>query len=145
MSDTETSPTVPDAPSAGRLLVAVVTPEGAAFEGEATHVVVPSHDGEVAFYPQHAPFVGALGVGELRIHEPDGDANRWFVEGGVAQVLDDVVTVLAEHVKDAADVDAESAREDLQKGLDAVPTNDAEFEARDKLLDSARARLRIVE
>jgi F-type H+-transporting ATPase subunit epsilon len=136
---------VPDAPTAGRLLVAVVTPEGTAFEGEATHVVVPSHDGEVAFYAQHAPFVGALGVGELRIHEPDDTTSRWFVEGGVAQVLDDVVTVLAEHVKPVEDVDAEGAREDLAKGLDAVPTSDAEFEARDRLLDSARARLRFTE
>ena len=45
------------------LKVAVVTPEGAAYEGEASSLVAPAFDGEIAFYPSHAPFVGVLGQG----------------------------------------------------------------------------------
>ena len=55
------------------LQVSVVTPEGAAYEGEAANVVAPAFDGEVAFYPMHAPYVGVLGFGELRITRPDGE------------------------------------------------------------------------
>ena len=49
------------------LKVSVVTPEGAAYEGDASSLVAPAFDGEIAFYPMHAPFVGVLGNGELRI------------------------------------------------------------------------------
>ena len=55
------------------LKVSVVTPEGAAYDGEAAHVVAPAFDGEMAFYPMHAPLVGVLGYGELRVTRTDGE------------------------------------------------------------------------
>jgi len=125
------------------LNVAVVTPEGVAYEGDATAVVVPGHDGEVAFLRGHAPFVGAIGYGTLRVTTPDGKTRRWYLEGGVAQVLDDAVTVLADGIIPAEKVDAAAARKDLEAALALVPTTDEEFEDRDRRLASAQARLRI--
>jgi F-type H+-transporting ATPase subunit epsilon len=122
--------------------VAVVTPEGAAFEGTASAVVVPAHDGEVCFWPGHAPFVGALGAGEIRVLEAGG-MKRWYLEGGVVQVVDDVVTVLAEVVRAADKVDLEAARKDLAAALASTPTTDPEFADRDRRLASASARIRV--
>lgn len=127
------------------LNVAVVTPEGVAFEGEARAVVVPGHDGEVAFLRGHAPFVGAIGYGTLRVTTTDGTVRRWYLEGGVAQVLDDAVTVLAEAILPAEKVDAAAARKDLADALALVPTGDDEFADRDRRLASARARLHLAE
>ena len=55
------------------LNVAVITPEGAAYEGTASMVVVPAFDGEVAILVGHAPFVGALGAGEMRVTTGDDE------------------------------------------------------------------------
>ena len=125
-----------------RLKVAVVTPEGTAFEGPAESVVVPGHDGEVAFLRGHAPFVGAIGYGELRVTS-QGETRRWYLEGGVAQVLDDQITILAEDVLPAAKVDAEEAKKALDEALAAVPTTDETFAERDHAELSARAKLQI--
>ena len=125
------------------LSVAVVTPEGSAFEGTAQSVVVPGYDGEVAFLRGHAPFVGAIGHGELRVKTPEGETRSWYLEGGVAQVLDDEVTVLADGILPAADVDAAQAQKDLAEALASKPTADDEFALRDRKIASAQARLRI--
>lgn len=125
------------------LQVAVVTPEGSAFEGTAASVVVPGYDGEVAFLRGHAPFVGAIGHGELRVMTPAGETRSWYLEGGVAQVLDDEVTILADGILPAAEVDAAQARQDLDDALASKPSSSDEFALRDRKLASAQARLRI--
>lgn len=127
----------------GALTVSIVTPEGLAFEGAARSVVVPGHDGEVAFFPLHAAYVGVLGFGELRIAATDGHVRRWFLEGGVAEVADDAVTVLAERVLAPEKIDAAKARADLAQALAEVATSDPDRKLRERALASARGRLRV--
>ena len=127
----------------GHLAVSIVTPEGLAFEGAARSVVVPGHDGEVAFLPQHAAYVGVLGFGELRVTPTDGPVHRWLLEGGVAEVAHDAVTVLAERVVAPEKIDAAKARADLARAVADVAVTDAARAARDRAQASARARLRL--
>ena len=127
---------------AGKMRVAVITPEGAAFEGFAVDVVLTAHDGEIAFLPGHAPFVGALGTGELRVRG-DAGVDRYFLDGGVVQVVDNEVSILAEKVERAAEVKADDARRELDEALAEVPTDDEAFAAKDHAVERARARLRI--
>ncbi len=44
----------------------------------------------------HSPLVGRLGYGVLRVHTTTGAADRYFVEGGFVQVVDNVISVLTE-------------------------------------------------
>ena len=131
--------------TSGTLSVAVVTPEGNAFEGEARMVVVPGYDGELAFMKGHAAFVGAIGTGALRVEDASGTERRWFLQGGVAQVLNDEVVVLADRIQPADEVDKAAAEADLKAALGEVPTTDETFDARDRMLDSARARIRVAD
>jgi F-type H+-transporting ATPase subunit epsilon len=137
-AETQESPASPP-PTPGRLRVGVVTPEGSSYDGEARSAVLPLHDGEVSFLPGHAAFLGAVGVGLLRVDEGGGKGRRWYVEGGVVQVLDDVVTVLAEQVVLPEKLDLERARQDLEAALALVPTTPEAFQARDGALASARS------
>jgi len=132
----------PEGARSGRLRVAVVTPEGAIFDGEAHSVVVPGHDGEVAFYPRHAPFVGALGYGELRL-STGGELKRWYLEGGVAEVADDRVSVLAERVLPVEKIDARAVQAELAAAVASVPADEPAAAARAALIRSAQARLRL--
>lgn len=129
--------------STGALQVSVVTPEGAAYEDKALHVVAPAFDGEMAIFPGHAPLVGVLGYGELRVARPDGLTEYFYLAGGVVQVADDEVSILAESVILARDVDADEARTMLEEALATPATGDIEVAARLARTEDARARLRI--
>ena len=124
------------------LKVSVVTPEGAAYEGTATHIVVPAFDGEMAFYPMHAPFVGVLGYGELRVSRPDGDVETFYLAGGVAQIADDALTILAERVTPTADLSVDEAEAALAEALGTKAEGEVEIDARLEAMDDARSRLR---
>ena len=48
--------------------VALVTPDGAAFDGEAEMIVVPGAAGEIGVLARHAPLVATLKSGSTRFH-----------------------------------------------------------------------------
>lgn len=79
--------------------VTVISPEESVFDGEATAVVAPAHDGEVGILPRHAPFMTLLGEGKLTVRQEGGPDRVFRVRGGILQVMDDVVSVVAEHAE----------------------------------------------
>ena len=83
--------------------VTVISPEQSVFEGDATAVVAPAHDGEVGILPRHAPFMTLLGEGRLTVRQDEGDDKVFRVKGGILQVVDDVVNVVAEHAEGESD------------------------------------------
>src|SRR4051794_4089614 len=76
-----------------RLQCVVVTPERTLFDAVVDFVALPLFDGELGILPGRTPLIGRLGYGELRTRS-DGATDRYFVDGGFAQVRDDVVTIL---------------------------------------------------
>ena len=127
----------------GKIHLVVVTPERTVFDGAVDLVVVPGHDGEVAFFPGHAPFVGLLGFGELRFHKASGGTEHLFLGGGVVQVVDDRASVLAETVIPVASLSAEKAQQELDAAIE-MPASDPETEAaRTKAQQKARGQLRL--
>ncbi len=74
------------------LTVQVISPERVLFEGTASSVTAPAHDGEVGILPSHAPLMTLLGTGELRL----GGGERFNVRGGFLQVADNTVRVVTE-------------------------------------------------
>jgi F-type H+-transporting ATPase subunit epsilon len=78
--------------------VSVISPAQAAFEGEASEVIAPAHDGQVGILYGHAPMVALLGTGQLVVRSPDGE-RRFEVSRGFLQVVDNEISVLAEAVQ----------------------------------------------
>lgn len=78
--------------------VSVISPSHAAFEGEASALIVPAHDGQVGILYGHAPMVTLLGTGQLVLRGPDGE-RRFEVARGFLQVVDNEISVLAEEVR----------------------------------------------
>ena len=125
------------------LNVSVVTPEGSAFEGEAHHVVAPAFDGELSVYPMHAPLVAVLGNGELRVTRTDGALECFYLSGGVLQVAEDELSILAEAVVPSIEVDVEEAQAQLARAMATPATGEVEIDARLARMDDARARIRV--
>ena len=80
--------------------LAVISPERKLFEGPATFVVVPAHDGEIGILHDHAPLMALLGTGALRVETTTGTL-RFRVSGGFVQVKDNEVSVLSEVAEQA--------------------------------------------
>ena len=87
--------------------VSVVTPEGAAFDGDAEMLIVPGAAGEIGVLARHAPLVAMLKAGSTRVHLGDGEVREFATGPGFFQVLEDRAIALvddavqADHIDDA--------------------------------------------
>ncbi len=75
----------------------IITPDKKVFSGEATSVIFPGSEGEFQVLNNHAPLVSTLGNGTLAIESATGKQN-YTIDGGVVEVLNNNVLVLAEAV-----------------------------------------------
>ncbi|MEA2932462.1 MAG: F-type H+-transporting ATPase subunit epsilon [Actinomycetota bacterium] len=90
--------------------VELVSPERILYSGDAEMVVCRTVDGgEIAFLAGHAPFLGALGEGLVRIKTSSGEEVA-AVHGGFVEVRDNRVIVLSDVAELAPDIDVERAR-----------------------------------
>lgn len=122
----------------------VVTPESVLLEELAYFVALPLYDGEIGLAPGHTPMIGRLGCGEMRITGEQG-TDRYYVEGGFVEVLDDVISVLTNRAVPAQQLDADRAQEHLAAAR-SRPANTPELMGiRDRAVTLARAELRVAQ
>jgi F-type H+-transporting ATPase subunit epsilon len=101
-------------PGTGRKFsVSLVTPDGAAFEGEAEMIVVPGAAGEIGVLARHAPLIATLKAGSTRVHTGD-EVLEYATGAGFFQVLQDRAIALVDDAVRAAEVDDARAREQLE-------------------------------
>ena len=72
----------------------VVTPEQQMFDETITQAIVPAHDGQIGILTDRAPLLVKLGTGELRLDLAGGQSRRFTINGGIAQMKDNVLTIL---------------------------------------------------
>jgi F-type H+-transporting ATPase subunit epsilon len=121
----------------------VVTPQRLLLDEQVREVTASGSVGEFGVLPEHTTFLSSLEPGALT-YSTDGRVRRLAIRGGFAEVVDDVMTVLADDAVFAEDVDAEQARSDLaeaEKKLDGMSSYDAEFGDADTERRWAQARL----
>lgn len=124
------------------LQLIVVTPEATVLDEKAQFVALPLYDGEIGIAPLHSPMIGRLGYGEMRVKR-DGRTDRYYVDGGFVQVVENVVSVLTARAISARSLDAESAGEQLAEAR-RRPANTPELMTlRDRAEQQARAQLRV--
>jgi F-type H+-transporting ATPase subunit epsilon len=109
------------------LTVDIVSPERVLYTGDGEMVVCRTSEGEIAFLPGHQPFLGALGIGVVRILLPQQGEQAAAVHGGFVEVANDRVIVLSDvaELADHIDVDrAGRARERAEERLAADPDDE---------------------
>ena len=122
--------------------VVVVTPEKTELEQKADFVVLPLFDGEAGILPGHARMIGRLGFGELRVRN-GSKTERYYVDGGFAQVADDVISVLTSRTIPVSAIDVAAAEQQL-RDAETMPVQSSEqVAARDRELGQARAQIRM--
>ena len=122
----------------------LVTPTGIVFEGDAAEVSAIGPLGEFGILPEHINFITSLVPGVLEARLPDGSAMHWVVSGGLAEVKDSVLTVLASSAESPERIDSAAAAAEVQQA-DEVFSNtsfyDPSYAAAQDALELAQARV----
>jgi F-type H+-transporting ATPase subunit epsilon len=126
----------------GDLQCIVVTPETTVLDAPADFVALPLYDGECGIAANHSPLIGRLGYGELRIRL-GRNTERFYVDGGFVQVVDNIVSVLTHRAVPANAVDAAGASEQLRTALARKAAGPEEIAIRERLISQARGQLRV--
>jgi len=97
--------------------VSLVTPEGAAFEGEVEMLVVPGADGEIGVLARHAPLVALLKAGSTRVYKDRSteDVLEFATGPGFFKVEQDRALALVDDAVDARHIDDDRARKQLEE------------------------------
>jgi F-type H+-transporting ATPase subunit epsilon len=88
----------------------IVTPEQQILDESINQAIIPGYDGMIGILTDRSPLLTKLGTGTLRVDRAGGQQSYFFVEGGVAQMKDNKLTILTTQAIPAAQIDAESAR-----------------------------------
>ena len=123
----------------------VVTPTRQLLDEEVDEVTAPGALGEFGVLPNHISFLSLLEPGEMSYKQ--GTAKRYLaISGGYAEVLDNVMTVLAPAAEFAGEIDtgrAQRARERAERQMAELNREEKEFRVAEAALHRALVRLQV--
>ena len=127
-----------------KIQLIIVTPEQTTLDQMVDAVTVPLFDGEAGILADHAPMIGRLGPGELRVRT-GSDEDRYYVDGGNVQVEKNVVSVLTGRSMLASEIDVAAARAALEAAENEPVSTPALAEIKRKAIAQARAQIQMAE
>ena len=105
----------------------VVTPNRQLLDEQVREVTAPGTEGEFGVLPDHITFLTSLEIGPFS-YRTDSTTRRLAVRGGFAEVIDNVMTVLADDAVFSENVNVEASRAKAQETdaalKDLSPTDD---------------------
>ncbi|MEW6264440.1 MAG: F0F1 ATP synthase subunit epsilon [Thermodesulfobacteriota bacterium] len=133
------------ASTASTIRLEVVTPDRMVLSEDVDIAVATGTEGEFGVLHQHIPFLATLAEGELR-YRLGGAVHYLAVNGGLAQVLSDKITILAESAELAREIDvnrALHARERAEKRLAEAKREELEHTRAEAALKRAMIRIKV--
>jgi F-type H+-transporting ATPase subunit epsilon len=130
---------------ANKIRFRVVTPSRLLLDEEVDEVTAPGKLGEFGVLPNHISFLSLLEPGEMS-YKQAAAKHYLAISGGYAEVLDNVMTVLAPAAEFPADIDAgraQRAKERAEKRMAELNFEDKEFNAAEVALRRALVRLQV--
>ena len=118
----------------------IVTPEQQLLDEAATQAVVPAHDGLVGILTGRAPLLVKLGLGPLRIDLSGGKTREFLVDGGVAQMKDNRLTVVTNAAWAPDELDPETARAEYAEAAARRALTPADAEDRERQMRRAKMK-----
>ncbi len=108
--------------------VDIVSAEEAIFSGPAEMIFASGVMGDLGIMPRHAPLLTQLKPGEVRLKKEGGEEEFYYISGGMLEIQPNVVTVLADTVVRARDLDEAAALEAKERAEQALRDKSSEFE-----------------
>ena len=121
-------------------VVNIVTPSGIIYDHEAKLLVANTQAGALGVLPNHAPLIAPLNIDAVRIDlaREEGGADWVAVNGGIIEIRDNVVSIIANSAETESQIDvsrAEEAKERAKAKIEKAKQTD------DHDIDLARAEI----
>jgi F-type H+-transporting ATPase subunit epsilon len=130
---------------ADKIRLRLVTPVRLLLEKEVDEVTAPGVLGEFGVLPNHIAFLTLLSPGELS-YKQGVQRMRLAIGGGYAEVLNNVMTVLADAAEFADEIDvdrAQRAKEQAERKVAGLNPEDRDFAVAEAALKRALVRLQV--
>ena len=124
--------------------VEIVTAEKTIFSGQASLILVPGIEGELGILSSHAPIITELDPGEVLIRNKQEELSL-VLSGGILEVFNDIVTILADAAERTNEINIEKAKEAIQKAEEIVDSKGSDIDIQKALfvIRASKAQLRI--
>ena len=76
--------------------LSIISAESKVFEGKVENILVPGMVGDFLVLSNHAPCISSIRPGFLEFSEGTSDKQRYFVSGGIIEVINNNVSVLVD-------------------------------------------------
>ena len=126
-------------------LLRIITPDRVFYENQADMVEFNTTEGEIGVLPGHIPMTVIVKPGILYIHEA-GEEKKAALHAGVAEILPEGVTILAEVIEWPGEINedrAKSAMERAEKRLQGKEPN-TDLARAETALQRAIARIQVL-
>ena len=100
-----------------QMTVQVVTPDGLKYDHHASFIHAVTKDGQIGILPGHINLIAPLEVEELKVRRVDDESQvDWIaVNGGIIEVKDDFITIVANSAERDRDIDVSRAERAKQR------------------------------
>ena len=100
-----------------QMTVQVVTPDGLKYDHHASFIHAVTKDGQIGILPGHINLIAPLEVEELKVRRVDDESHvDWIaVNGGIIEVKDDFITIVADSAERDRDIDVSRAERAKQR------------------------------
>lgn len=94
-----------------QMTVQIVTPDGLVYDHHAAFASVKTIDGELGILPRHINTIAVLEVDQVKVRRVDDDKHiDWVaVNGGIIEIADNVITIVADSAERERDIDISRA------------------------------------
>lgn len=100
-----------------QMTVQVVTPDGLKYDHHASFIHAVTKDGQIGILPGHINLIAPLEVEELKVRRVDDESHvDWIaVNGGIIEVKDDFIIIVANSAERDRDIDVSRAERAKQR------------------------------
>lgn len=125
----------------------IVSAEKEIFSGLVEMVVASAELGEIGIIPGHAPLLTLLKPGEIRLTLPGGAKELFYVSGGMLEVQPHHVTILADAVERADDINEAAALAAKARAEEAIANkkSDIDYSLASAELTRALTQIRVLQ
>lgn len=123
----------------------ILTPEGTLFNDEVTGVKLPGTMGSFEVKTLHANIISTLEVGEVLVRKATGEELHFAITGGLVEVVDNKLNLLAEAAEQVSEIDVERARAAAKRAKERLESDakDIDKSRAQKALERARNRIKL--
>ncbi|MHB1686293.1 MAG: ATP synthase F1 subunit epsilon [Ignavibacteriaceae bacterium] len=108
------------------LFLDIVTPSKLAFSGSVIAVTIPGTLGSFQVLRNHAPIISTFEIGAIKIEMPDKNTVYYATSGGIVEVLNNKVKVLADAVEPVEGIDLNRAKQALDRAKHRLENKNVE-------------------